>query len=139
MKSVFCGVIALPKVGDELRVCATHKVRGGRSEAAVVIGTPHFWRALPEGEAQGDREVWNYQPDPNVPPIVNVKLTEDESKTAVAAALADSIGKQWSGDSFSCRVRGADLVITTNDDDITFFAMLNGTEAEGRDVLKVEQ
>jgi hypothetical protein len=138
MKSVFCQVLAAPKDGDELRICYTHKARGGMTEAAIKIGRDHFWRQLKEGEQAGKREVWNFQPDPNVPVTVFVAMTESETCTAIAASLADIITRLWTGEMFSCKARNNELVITTSDDDVIFFPMLNGTKEAGLDVVTVE-
>lgn len=146
MKTIFVRLLKLPQRGDELRLVHTHADRGGASEAACPIGLQHFWRqrketvddnGKPVYEDTNGRETWNKQVDPDLPPDVYIKLTEDESRAAVMAALGKIIGDGW-GDLFHCRVRGDELVITVTDDKIVFYPMLNGTSTDGARYVEIE-
>src|SRR6266853_4780797 len=98
MLALFCKVKKIPKVGDDLRICYTHKIRGGRSEACCILNRTHFYRRLEANEEPGDREIWNEQPDPFAPAVVWVKLADDESKAAIISSLARVISDSWVGE-----------------------------------------
>ena len=138
MKTVFCRVIGSPAPGDDLRICYTAP-RGGRTEAAYAVVKADFWRPLNEGETVAGRETWTLQPDPDVPPDVRVRCTDEEVAEKVATKLADMISRQWKGEMFGVKVRKNEVILTCAHDDVTFYSMLNGTEAAGRLVLEVEE
>ena len=109
MRTIFCRVLKVPKDGDELRLFYTGS-RGGMTEAA--------YKVRDKAPVGGNSE----------------PMTVEE----VAQGLANAIGGSWTGELFSCRVRGDEIVITCGHDDITFHPMHNGTEAAGREYLQVE-
>jgi hypothetical protein len=138
MKTVFCRIIKPAAAGDDLRVCYTAP-RGGRTEAAYVVEKADLWRALREGEEINGRETWTIQPEPDAPPDVRVKCTDEEMAEKLAANIGDMISRKWVGEMFGCKVRKNEVILTCLHDDVTFFAMLNGTEEKGKTVIEVEQ
>ncbi len=138
MKPVFCTILKAPKIGDDLRLNVTEP-RGGRTEACHLVRRDDLWRPLAAGESAGDRETWVYQPEPDVPAVTWIKLTEEESCEKVAQGLAQTIGSVWDGEMFRAHARKNEIVITCQMDKHTFYPMLNGTEAAGNQIIKVEQ
>jgi hypothetical protein len=138
MKPVFCRILKAPKIGDDLRLNVTEP-RGGRTEACHLVSRKDLWRPLAEGESAGDRETWIEQHEPHEPAVTWIKLTEAESCEKVAQGLAQTIGATWDGEMFRAHARKDEIVITCQMDKHTFYPMLNGTEAAGKEIVEVEQ
>src|SRR5229473_1139273 len=114
MNSIFATVTKIPKLGDEVRICHTHITRGGRSDVSCMMKREHFWRPITKDEKVNRRETWIQQPEPTDLRITWVKMTADETKTAIAAAIVKTVTEQWSNELFSCKARGPEIVITCN-------------------------
>lgn len=138
MKALFCKIKKLPEIGDDLRICYSHIQRGGRSEACCTLNRTHFWRPVNGNEDLNGREMWKEQLEPNLPPAIWVKLTDDEAKEQIIATLASAISNSWTGELFACKARGDELVITSLDDGLKFFPMLNGRIEDGHDFIEIE-
>ncbi len=144
MRTVFCRVLKVPAKGDELRLFYTTS-HGGMTEASYRVKNSDFYRTVSDEEAAlaetDGRKVDRYVPGPDDEdrtPVNYLILNEKEQCELIARKLSESIGGQWTGELFSCRVRSDEIVITCSQDDITFHPMHNGTEAAGREYLEVE-
>jgi hypothetical protein len=137
MKTVFCRVLKAPQAGDDIRICYTGP-RGGMTEAAHIVQTSDLWRRLAPSESPAGRQTWTKQDNPEDEPAIFVLTDGDDALGYFAKILADVISRQWSGEMFAARARGTEIIITCQQDDQTFFAMMNGTTERGAEYIAVE-
>lgn len=140
MKAAFFRVIKAPAIGDDIRICYTDLARGGRGEAPYIVKRKDVWRPVGQDEDIAGRETWTEQIEPENPPTVYVKRSDEEMLQHIAEQLGEMIKRTWENEMFGCQVRpkGAEVVITYSHNQ-QFFPMHNGTERAGNEYLVIDQ